>query len=114
MRNKNEGIAILHHLVHDDEKFVHFLWGKNGSWLVKNEQRCAAIKRLDNFNPLLLTNGELPDIGIGINFQTVDTGQFHCELDFDYIKNKTLRNLAFYLATHSRLFWPMIYVAAKK
>ncbi|MCL4374597.1 methyltransferase domain-containing protein [Patescibacteria group bacterium] len=47
-------------------------------------------------------------------FSQTNTGQFNCQLDFDYLKNKTLRRLAIHLATHSRLFWPMIYVAATK
>jgi len=47
-------------------------------------------------------------------FSTVETGKFECILDFDYIKNKNLKKLAIYLAKNSPLFWPMIYVAAKK
>jgi ubiquinone/menaquinone biosynthesis C-methylase UbiE len=47
-------------------------------------------------------------------FSKAKTGQFDCQLDFDYIKNPFLHKLAVRLATNSPLFWPMIYVAAKK
>lgn len=63
---------------------------------------------------LSFTQSYLKKIHEQAGFSQVKTGQFHCQLDFDYLKNKTLRQLAFYLATHSCFFWPMIYVAAKK
>jgi len=47
-------------------------------------------------------------------FRSVKTGQFLCELDFDYLPSKYLKRLAVYLAKNSFLFWPMIYVSAKK
>lgn len=63
---------------------------------------------------LSFTRSYLQKIHERAGFSQVKTNQFNCQLDFDYLKNKELRQLAIYLATHSRFFWPMIYVAAKK
>lgn len=63
---------------------------------------------------LSFTQSYLKNIHKRAGFSQVKTGQFNCKLDFDYLKNKTLRQLAIYLATHSRFFWPMIYVMGKK
>ncbi len=63
---------------------------------------------------LSFTQSYLKKIHEQAGFSQVDIGQFHCQLDFDYVKNKTVRCLAIYLAETSPLFWPMIYVAAKK
>ena len=46
-------------------------WGVSGRRLVENQQRRAAIKRLEDFNPLLLSHGQLPDQR-RIDFQTIE------------------------------------------
>lgn len=63
---------------------------------------------------LSFTQSYLKKIHKKLGFSEVNTGQFNCTLDFDYLKNQHLKKLAIYLAVHSPLFWPMIYVAAKK
>ena len=63
---------------------------------------------------LSFTRSYLEKIHRQAGFSTVKTGQFECELDFDYLKNKSLRRMAISLSKNSPLFWPMIYVAGKK
>ena len=63
---------------------------------------------------LSFTRSYLEKIHRQAGFSGAKTGQFDCELDFDYLKNKFLRRLAIFLAKNSPLFWPMIYVAGKK
>ena len=71
MRNEDEGMAIPGHLAHDGEQLIHFLRGEHGGRLVEDEQGRAAIKGLDDLDALLLADRKLPDVGIGIDLQTV-------------------------------------------
>lgn len=63
---------------------------------------------------LSFTRSYLEKIHQKAGFNKVQTGQFRCQLDFDYLNNQNLKKFAVYLAAHFFLFWPMIYVAAKK
>lgn len=47
-------------------------------------------------------------------FARAKTGQFECELDFDYLPTTVLKRTAKKLAQNSPLFWPMIYVAGRR
>lgn len=63
---------------------------------------------------LSFTRSYLETIHKICGFSKVSTGQHKGPLDFDYLPTKFLRHFAKKLATNSSLFWPMIYVAAKK
>src|SRR4026207_2340019 len=70
-------MTIFDHLVHDRKEFINFLRSKYRRRLIENEQGCAAVKSFDDFNALLLTHRELPDVGVWINFQTINFGKFY-------------------------------------
>lgn len=63
---------------------------------------------------LSFTRSYLADIHKKAGFSKAKTGQFECELDFDYLPTSLLKNAAKKLAQQSPLFWPMIYVVGKK
>jgi len=63
---------------------------------------------------LSFTRSYLEKIHKLAGFSQTKTGKFECKLDFDYIKNAGIKKFAVALAKNSPLFWPMIYVAAKK
>lgn len=63
---------------------------------------------------LSFTRNYLEKIHRKCGFSSAASGQFMCELDFDYIPVKSIKKFAKHLATNSPLFWPMIYVAGKK
>ncbi len=77
VRNKDERVTVLHHLLHDDKQLVDFLWSKNSGRLIQDQKSGAAIKCFDNFNALLLSHRKLPDIRIWVNLQAVNLSQFH-------------------------------------
>ncbi len=47
-------------------------------------------------------------------FKSSKSGKFKCELDFDYLPTKFLKNAAKKLAQDSPLFWPMVFVVGKR
>lgn len=47
-------------------------------------------------------------------FKEVVVNKFEVELEFAFIKNREIKSMFNYLAQKSRLFWPMVYVCAKK
>ena len=63
---------------------------------------------------LSFTRNYLKKLHKKVGFSLADSGKFKCELDFEYIPFSPLKKLAFYLAENSSLFWPMIYISAKK
>lgn len=63
---------------------------------------------------LSFTQSYLKNIHQKVGFKIIKTGQYHCLLVFEFIKLRFLRQLAIYLSKNSPLFWPMIYIAAKK
>lgn len=63
---------------------------------------------------LAFNQSYLKKIHAEAGFYEAKTGKFECRLDFDYLKINFLKKVAVYLAENSQLFWPMIYVSAKK
>lgn len=63
---------------------------------------------------LSFPRGFLRNIHYQAGFTKVSINRFNCPLVFEYLPSKTLRSLATYLAIRFPLFWPMVYVAAKK
>jgi len=47
-------------------------------------------------------------------FRKVKVGKFKVNLVFEYLPFSMLRKIATYISNHSLLFWPVIYVSAKK
>ncbi len=47
-------------------------------------------------------------------FREIEVNRFDVELEFAFLKNKKIRNIANNLAVNSPFFWPMVYVAAIK
>lgn len=63
---------------------------------------------------LSFTRSYLHKLHLSTGFSKAESGKFRCELDFEYIPFKPLKKVAVYLAENSFLFWPMIYISAKK
>jgi hypothetical protein len=53
------------------KELLHLLRGQYGGRLVKNDETRPQIEGLEDFDPLLFTDRELPDFRIGINVQAV-------------------------------------------
>ena len=71
MGDDDEGLAVRLHVAHDGEELVRFLRGEHGGGLVQNEDIRAAVEHLDDLNGLLLRNGHIVDLLIGVNVETV-------------------------------------------
>ena len=58
-----------------DEQVVDLLRGEHGRRLVQDDQAGAAVQRLDDLHALLLSDRELPDVGLRVHLQPVRLGQ---------------------------------------
>ena len=67
---------ILRHAGQQGDEFVGFLRGERGGGLVQDEEAGAEAERLDQFDALLLADGELPDVGVGLHREAVALGHF--------------------------------------
>ena len=61
VRDKNQCMPALRHLVEGLEQVLHLLRGQHGGWLVQDQQIRAAVEGFDNLHPLLLADRKLPD-----------------------------------------------------
>lgn len=64
--NKDDGIALLFQALQLHEQFSGLLRGQNGGGLVENDDFGATDQDLQNFHLLLLSNGQIPDLGIRV------------------------------------------------
>lgn len=47
-------------------------------------------------------------------FGKIEIGKFAVNLVFEYLPSSILRKIAIYVSNHSLLFWPVIYISARK
>ena len=71
MRDDDEGLAVGLHVAHDGEELVRLLRGEHGGGLVENEDVRAAVEHLDDLDGLLLRNGHVVDLLIGVDVEPV-------------------------------------------
>jgi hypothetical protein len=51
------------------EQLLDLLRGQNGCWLVHDEHICSSVEHLEDLDPLLLADRELPDTSLWIDAQ---------------------------------------------
>ena len=77
------------HLLQQDYEVIRLLRGEGAGGLVQDKELRPQTERLDQFDALLLTYGELPDICIGIDLEPVflryldDPGPDHRQVHLD-------------------------------
>ena len=71
MRDDNEGLAVGLHVAHDGEELVRLLRGEHCGRLVQNEDVRPAVEHLDDLDGLLLRNGHVVDLLIGVDVEPV-------------------------------------------
>ena len=74
MGDDDDRFAVALHVAHNGKQLVCLLRGEHGSRLVQNQNVRAAVEHLDDLNGLLLRNGHIVDLLIGIYFKTVTLG----------------------------------------
>ena len=62
VRNKDKPISVAEHLPHDHKQLIDLLRCQDSRRFIQQQNRRAAVERLDNFHALLLPNAKLPDI----------------------------------------------------
>ncbi len=74
MADENEGVPLVSHSTKRYEQLIHLLRREHSGGLVQDQHRRAAIKRLQDLDPLLFSDGQLPDEGAGIHLEAVGVG----------------------------------------
>ena len=69
--DEQQRVTLGHHALERVKEVVYFLGRQDRRRLVQDDEARAEIKRLENLDPLLFTDGELPDESLGIDFETV-------------------------------------------
>ena len=67
----DEGLAIGLHVAHDGEQLVRLLRRQHGGRLIQDEDVGAAVQHLDDLDGLLLGNGHVVDLHVGVNVEAV-------------------------------------------
>ena len=67
----DEGFAVGLHVAHDGEELIRFLRGEDGGGLVQNEDIRPAVEHLDDLDRLLLRNGHIVDLLVGVDVKAV-------------------------------------------
>ena len=67
----DDGLAVVAHVAENGKELVGFLGGENGGGFVQNEDIRAAEKDLYDLDGLLLGNGHIVDLLVGVDFKTV-------------------------------------------
>ena len=75
MCDEDDGLAVAAHFAQRVEENLGFLRCQDRCGLVQNQDLCAQIDGAENFHSLLLTDGKLPDLAVGINPHMVSVGQ---------------------------------------
>ena len=67
----DEGFAVVLHVAHDGKELVGLLRRQHGGGLVQDQDVCAAIQNLHDLHGLLLRNGHIVDLHVGINVKAI-------------------------------------------
>ena len=71
VRDDDEGFAVGLHVAHDLEQLVRLLRRENGGRLVEDQDVGAAIEHLDDLDGLLLRDGHVIDLLVGVDVKAV-------------------------------------------
>ena len=69
--DKDDGVTAGNHALEGGDELLDFLRREHGGRLVKDQHAGAAIKHLEDFDPLLFANAKLPDLRLRIDPQPV-------------------------------------------
>src|SRR5918994_5515664 len=75
VRDEDDAEALPRHAVERLQQAPRLLRCENGSRLVQNEDPRAEVEQTQYLHPLLLPDGELPDLGARIDAETVALAQ---------------------------------------
>ena len=67
----NEGFAVGLHVAHDGEQLIRLLRRQHGGGLIQNQDIRAAVQHLDDLHRLLLGDGHIVDLHVGIDVKAV-------------------------------------------
>ena len=67
---------MINQRLQNAEEVFNFLRGEYGGRLIEDEDVGVTVQDLDDFNPLLNANGQVFDVGIGIDVKAVFSGDF--------------------------------------
>ncbi len=73
---EHQAATVTGHSSQRHEQVFHLAGGEHSGWLVQHQQAGLAQQGLDDLHSLAFTNPELPQVGIGVDFETVRLGQF--------------------------------------
>ena len=71
VRDDDDGLSIRLHVAHHAEELLRFLRRQNGGRFVENQNVCAAIKHLDDFQRLLFGDGHVIHFFVGVNHKAI-------------------------------------------
>ena len=67
----DEGLAVGLHVAHDGKELVRLLRGQHGGGLIQDQDIRAAVQHLDDLDSLLLGNGHVVDLHVGVDVKAV-------------------------------------------
>ncbi len=67
--DEHDAPAIGGHRAEGSEELVHLLWREDGRRLIHDQDPRAAVEHLEDLDPLLFADRQLPDLGPGIDAQ---------------------------------------------
>ena len=76
MGDENNALPFSGKILHDRHKLFYFLWGKNSSRFIENEDICIPIEHLQYFDSLLHSHCNVFDNHIRLDLKTVASGYF--------------------------------------
>ena len=74
VRDDDDRLAVLFHVAHDGEELFRLLRGQNGGRLVEDQDIRAAVEHLDDLDGLLLRDGHLVDLLVGVDVEAIAVG----------------------------------------
>ena len=74
MGDEENGLAFAGKLLHRGHQFLDLLRSQNCGRLVEDEDLIVAVEHLQNLNALLHANGDILDLGVKVDIQTVAFG----------------------------------------
>jgi hypothetical protein len=73
--DEDDGVPLVGHPPDGGHQLLYLAGGEHRSGLVQNEDVRPPVEGFDDFHPLLLPGGELPDAGIGVHVQAVPASE---------------------------------------
>ena len=82
MGDEDDGLPVSRHGPHRREKALSLLGGQHRRGFVQDEDANPPVQELQDLDPLLFPDRELPDGGLGRHFQAVAASQL-CHLTLE-------------------------------